>query len=307
MNKISNMESLPMYYTDSRTKMSRAILSREVCLKFIKRVEFFECLWNRNAQGYKNPITQLDAWITLAKEFGVPYQQLRQKWRSLQGSFRHFNYKFQAANASGESPPNWFAFNAMQFLNFKTYREPMMDLNQPPSQIHVNNLPEPCSREESPEPGPSTYVLSAPSSPPLRIIEARSLLPKTPPPQTIPKPKPPQTIPVQKRGRTMKRRLEEPSLPYNRNMLKVLENVSAVTDRLVEERQTVKSDGKTFGEWVGDLLDEWSPDRRQSAKVAIRRFLAKKDSARYRERMGRKVEKMYESSDSDSMPSQVQK
>ncbi|XP_050082613.1 uncharacterized protein LOC126569508 [Anopheles aquasalis] len=320
--------------------------TRSICLRFIKEIEKRECLWNKDAPGYKSPIKQLEAWLFLAKEFGIHHNLLRNKWRSLQSSFRHFCNKQKAANETGDSPPTWYAYDAMQFVMNKKSHDPLVDIGQLSSTIKVKNLSELSSRAESPAPGTSTE--SSPFAPPMevRIVDAKSILSggtaitpsssseqKQPESQLTPdlphylipsskqaQPRkqitssnqttqnlPPyvirtgskQATVAQPRYRTMKRRLEDTTLSYDRNMLRVLENVSAVTDRLVEERQTAKSDGQTFGEWVGGMLDEWSPDRRQSAKVAIRRFIAKKDAARFRERVGKNVEKMYESSDSD--------
>ncbi|XP_035781164.1 uncharacterized protein LOC118460722 isoform X2 [Anopheles albimanus] len=106
--------------------LDRLDWSRDTCLKFIRQVQRHECLWNKNAPGYRNPMMQLDAWISLAKEFGFHYKILRNKWRSLQGSFRHFCNKHQAAN--GDSPPDWFAYGAMQFLKPNACHEQLVDI-----------------------------------------------------------------------------------------------------------------------------------------------------------------------------------
>uniref|UniRef100_A0A182JHJ1 Uncharacterized protein n=1 Tax=Anopheles atroparvus TaxID=41427 RepID=A0A182JHJ1_ANOAO len=111
----------------------------------------------------------------------------------------------------------------------------------------------------------------------------------------------PLPAPPGQRGRGTKRRWDEANLRYNEKVLKVLERVSETSDRLMKERRVAKTDGEVFGQWVGEMIDEFSPERREAVKVAVRQIVIKADAARFRERTGRNPEEYFEEDEEDSL------
>uniref|UniRef100_A0AAG5CNU2 MADF domain-containing protein n=2 Tax=Anopheles atroparvus TaxID=41427 RepID=A0AAG5CNU2_ANOAO len=307
-------------------------MTNEACLTFISKVQGHGCLWNRKNEGYKNVLSQRDAWKALEAELKLPYELLRQKWKSLQSSYRHYSKKYEASLRTGSATddiayPTWYAYEAMSFLSASYHPGSSFDslkLFEPTAPSTVTREPSPppvpLTRTPSPQPGPSTRTPSsqpgpstrAPSPQPGPSTRAPSPQPgpstrtpsSQPGPSTralSPQPRPQSThaptlltTPPGQRSRGAKRRWDEANLRYNENVLRALEKVSATSDRLMEERRTAQTDGAVFSQWVGGMLDEWSPQRRHAVKVAIRQIICKADAARFRERMGMNPEDLFE-------------
>ncbi|XP_040155011.1 uncharacterized protein LOC120895581 [Anopheles arabiensis] len=65
-------------------------MPQEIVLNLISSVEKNNCLWDRSDSNYKNRNKQLDAWETIGQYLGIPTATVREKWRSLHGSYRHY-------------------------------------------------------------------------------------------------------------------------------------------------------------------------------------------------------------------------
>ncbi|ETN67383.1 hypothetical protein AND_000808 [Anopheles darlingi] len=312
-------------------------MSQDVALQFIERVHAEECLWNRRVSGYKSPVVQYDVWCRLGEEFNATPEQVKNKWRSLQSSFRHHYNKYQQSLVTGSGAddvdaPCWFAYEAMSFTKCTTECGPTRDtLTSTPYSSHPGTSTQQPSTSgllrnpSSSHPGTSTQqpstsgLLRNPSSshpgtstqqPPLLTISETGISPtprmpspvqylhSSPPPiasvERLPTPPPP-TTPPQQRRRAIRRRWDEANLSYTEDVLRILRKVGEATDRLIEA-QNRTSDGAEFGKWLGAIMDGWSPQRRERAKMSIRRKVVKIDEERFRERMDMELL----SSDSDN-------
>ena len=76
-------------------------MPQEIVLNLISSVEKNNCLWDRSDSNYKNRNKQLDAWETIGQDLGIPTATVREKWRSLHGSYRHYKKLYESSLVTG--------------------------------------------------------------------------------------------------------------------------------------------------------------------------------------------------------------
>uniref|UniRef100_A0A182N887 MADF domain-containing protein n=1 Tax=Anopheles dirus TaxID=7168 RepID=A0A182N887_9DIPT len=94
-------------------KMEEAVLMLIDCIK--RKPE----LWKLDEPSYRVPLAHHEAWHTLSSKFGIPAEDLKDKWALLRTQFRANLAKVRASRRSGmdkEYQPTWFAYEAMKFL-----------------------------------------------------------------------------------------------------------------------------------------------------------------------------------------------
>uniref|UniRef100_A0A1S4GNV5 MADF domain-containing protein n=1 Tax=Anopheles gambiae TaxID=7165 RepID=A0A1S4GNV5_ANOGA len=104
------------------SKLKRSIkLKEEVVLTLINTVRSMPELWKQDAPGYRDLCVQQQAWNTIAAQFGVPVENLKEKWKMLRTQFRSNhskvrNKRLNGSDAEHDYQPTWFAYEAMKFL-----------------------------------------------------------------------------------------------------------------------------------------------------------------------------------------------
>nr|XP_040225432.2 uncharacterized protein LOC120951023 [Anopheles coluzzii] len=121
-------EYLPFYFIPvsnmniKRERTKTVDLGAERTRTLIQFIQAIPYLWNSNDPLYKNKKSQAEAWESISEEMGVPVPELRHKWASLQSSFRHFLVLYQKGRASqncegGQLPRRrWNLYDDMLFL-----------------------------------------------------------------------------------------------------------------------------------------------------------------------------------------------
>ncbi|XP_050078257.1 uncharacterized protein LOC126565152 [Anopheles maculipalpis] len=136
------------------------------------------------------------------------------------------------------------------------------------SQTVSNTSSSGSSRALTPPPGTSRAVTQSPEA----SITDASFKPEPSRGEETPPPSPPRIVSSHQRTLAVNRHREEINHTHNQIILNTLETVSAATNRLMEESRP-QTDEAIFGAWVGGLLSEWSPPRRCTMKVAIRKMM----------------------------------
>lgn len=79
-------------------------LKEEVVLTLINTVRSMPELWKQDAPGYRDLCVQQQAWNTIAAQFGVPVENLKEKWKMLRTQFRsnHSKVRNKRLNGSGK-------------------------------------------------------------------------------------------------------------------------------------------------------------------------------------------------------------
>uniref|UniRef100_A0A182NIQ4 MADF domain-containing protein n=1 Tax=Anopheles dirus TaxID=7168 RepID=A0A182NIQ4_9DIPT len=248
-------------------------MSQENVLAFISEVERAPCLWDRSDAGYKNRNKQQDAWENISQQLEAPVSLLREKWRSLNGSYRHYKQAYNNSLVTGSGSnevrrPTWFAFDALSFLNAITECGPRVDTcdtytPQPSStQTSTATTPVPISTAGEPE-----LETSAPSSVCSSQAGAVDQQPMAPSSET-------------RRSTAPKRRWQQANLRYNENVLTALENVAQAS---MELRAAAEENIMTP---LYASMRDWSPVRQRAMLVKFQCMLAEENVARFAEQMG---------------------
>uniref|UniRef100_A0A182K5U9 MADF domain-containing protein n=1 Tax=Anopheles christyi TaxID=43041 RepID=A0A182K5U9_9DIPT len=96
-------------------------LKEEVVLTLINTLRRTPVLWKQDEPGYRDLGVQQEAWNSVAEQFGVPVDNLKEKWKMLRTQFRANLSKIRSRSMNGADgepsyQPTWFAFEAMKFL-----------------------------------------------------------------------------------------------------------------------------------------------------------------------------------------------
>uniref|UniRef100_A0A182T302 MADF domain-containing protein n=1 Tax=Anopheles maculatus TaxID=74869 RepID=A0A182T302_9DIPT len=100
-------------------------MNDEETLVFIDQIFRRKSLWDRRDDNYKNNTIKGDLWNEIAEVVEHPASLLKDKWSSLQSTYRKYrsNYKRSFVTGSGAEEiayPTWFAYSAMRFLDSTT-------------------------------------------------------------------------------------------------------------------------------------------------------------------------------------------
>uniref|UniRef100_A0A182UB50 MADF domain-containing protein n=1 Tax=Anopheles melas TaxID=34690 RepID=A0A182UB50_9DIPT len=79
-------------------------LKEEVVLTLINTVRRMPELWKQDAPGYRDLCVQQQAWNTIAAQFGVPVENLKEKWKMLRTQFRSNHSKVRNKRLNGSVP-----------------------------------------------------------------------------------------------------------------------------------------------------------------------------------------------------------
>ncbi|XP_058120450.1 uncharacterized protein LOC131262462 isoform X2 [Anopheles coustani] len=114
----------PQLGTKRKIKKTVA-LSEEATLWLIKSVHDNECLWNRRHTDYKNKDLRAEAWETISSQIGLPTESVKDKWISIQSTYRKYRSNYNRSIVTGEdsdevNQPTWFAYKSMSFLGTTT-------------------------------------------------------------------------------------------------------------------------------------------------------------------------------------------
>ncbi|XP_040175112.1 uncharacterized protein LOC120908258 [Anopheles arabiensis] len=264
-------------------------MSQEDSLFFIQQVQMRECLWNRRDIHYKNKIKQADAWASIGELMGKDPFELRQKWQSLQSSFRHFKGVYKSSEQTGSAAqPNrkkWFAYDAMSFMSVTNECGTTVDtlgslrvmptpqeMPSPEESLEIewlypeNNFKEGIYTEE--QTNPQTANETSPSSPANNEQTA------------APEPPLPTITPHQQAGKTRKRRVEA-NLAYNEEVLQTPKTVSTVSQTLLNSINDEGSEEMRFFVSAAKEIESWSPKRRKGIVARVGTMISIERTARY--------------------------
>ncbi|XP_049294078.1 uncharacterized protein LOC125769398 [Anopheles funestus] len=253
-------------------------MSDDETLFFIDQIFRRKSLWDRKDKGYKNIIVKADMWNEIAGVMQHPVQTLKDKWTSLQATYRKYrsNYNRSFVTGSGADEialPTWCGYSAMRFLDSTT--ECGMTLNTLPD-LEIEMLDE----------ANELQYLDGPSS---ENVPEHSLLPELDG-TTAPEPRPSHASPTRHTTvprassppHNRRRRYQEGSIAYTEEALEALKTVGTATIELINKLNTPSDelDG------VRETIKEWTPERRKRFLVRVRRMVTEEEDIRFRQNFG---------------------
>ncbi|XP_041777103.1 uncharacterized protein LOC121596319 [Anopheles merus] len=113
------------YMPDKKKRKKNIHMSEEITLVFVDLVFRHEAIWNRKHKDYKDINRRNDDWCSIADQVGLPVNVLKDKWASLQSTYRKCRSTYNKSLVTGSGAdevdnPTWFAYSAMRFLDGTT-------------------------------------------------------------------------------------------------------------------------------------------------------------------------------------------
>uniref|UniRef100_A0A182WAZ5 MADF domain-containing protein n=1 Tax=Anopheles minimus TaxID=112268 RepID=A0A182WAZ5_9DIPT len=248
-------------------------MGNEETLIFIDHIFRRRSLWDRKSSHYKNVIIKADMWNEIAAEMGYPVQNMKDRWSSLQATYRKYrsNYNRSFLTGSGAeeiAQPTWFAYSNMRFLDATT--ECGVTLNTM-SHLEIEML------DEAYVPGVEPVLSEATG---VREDPACLLLPEvfgtsTP---TLGPSQPSSTRQAAAHRPTNRKRKQDGSMKYTEEALEALRTVGAATMSLIDRLNAPSDDLDD----ARDTIRTWSPERRRRFLVRVRRMITEEEENRFR-------------------------
>nr|XP_049463976.1 uncharacterized protein LOC120956712 [Anopheles coluzzii] len=147
-----------------KTAKGEHLFTMEDTLQFISKIEACPLLWNKRDPQYKDVAKQDNVWQKVASELSILVLLAKEKWQNLRSTYRKNRIKVNNSIQSGAGcneifRPNWFAYEAMQFLNENLSAGDTIDTLRPPkSLVHRQNLEATSIPSKIPRLSPSSSV-----------------------------------------------------------------------------------------------------------------------------------------------------
>ncbi|XP_058130248.1 uncharacterized protein LOC131272512 isoform X1 [Anopheles coustani] len=105
--------------SDTNDVTVRGGMSEERSLCLINQIKSYKCLWDKNCPEYRNYANKIVAWNEISQTMGIPTHKIKMQWNNLRTMNRHYVGRMEKKwkNGSSSRKPNWFAFDAMRFIN----------------------------------------------------------------------------------------------------------------------------------------------------------------------------------------------
>ncbi|XP_052890172.1 uncharacterized protein LOC128298460 [Anopheles moucheti] len=104
-----------------KAKKMSVTMSHDSTTRFIAAVRELPVLWNVALNDYRNGMARERAWAKIAEEQGFTISEVKEKWKSLRSSYRHYTKVRKDSMSSGAGTSqkyriDWMWYDEMVFL-----------------------------------------------------------------------------------------------------------------------------------------------------------------------------------------------